>query len=303
MSIFQKLNRVAPAKNIVRLKSLFMEQNSIILERGYKHYEYTLFEFVDKYCFKNWRGKGDCIDATDMLDSLDYEKMCNDAAKNVEALKDLIELIYNFWELAYHKLCDFEAISSCAIIDITKLAQTKELMDKILLENKCVATVDEKEFKVHIADAAPSLQMLEEYAPKEVVREVAIYNYRSSKGNLKEKRNILYDLSREIEPYRKELSGYDAQLSRNIFDSFNNLNIRHNNVENSENTENSHYHPNVAQLNESELEELYDTLCKMVVYAWELISYKRNSKKIREQIQMLSEKASSANGGTENGQT
>ena len=68
--------------------------------------DYTLFNFVDEYCFKEWKYRSRYLNVEDFLYALDYMVLVEDAKFNIEAHLTLIELIYNFWNLANNKFED-----------------------------------------------------------------------------------------------------------------------------------------------------------------------------------------------------
>ena len=76
-----------------------------ILYNSYVYY--TLFDFVDDFCFKKWEHRGHFVDVKDFVEALDYNNIRNDAKNgNIDAFMILIELTYNFWNLAYRNLMD-----------------------------------------------------------------------------------------------------------------------------------------------------------------------------------------------------
>ena len=90
---------------------------------------------------------------------------------------------------------------------------------------------------------------------EELSYKILEYNHHSLKGNIEGKKSILLKLASKLEPKRKILQSIDSTLDKNLFLSFNKFNIRHNNCDNSDE---SNYTTQFANLNNEEQEELYD---------------------------------------------
>ena len=91
------------------------------------------------------------------------------------------------------------------------------------------------------------------------------YNHYSMKGNLDVKKSVLQQLASILEAKRKELNQADKKLESNLFYAFNNLNIRHNNVDSELKGK---YKAYVAQMSNDELEKWYDETYQMCLLAF-----------------------------------
>ena len=70
-------------------------------------YDLTLFEFVDKCCFRDWSYRGHFVNVVDFLETVNYNEIKKDAKNgDTDAFMTLIELTYNFWNLAYRDIMD-----------------------------------------------------------------------------------------------------------------------------------------------------------------------------------------------------
>lgn len=105
------------------------------------------------------------------------------------------------------------------------------------------------------------------------------------KGNLGEKKAVLLQLASIIEAKRKDLNQADKVLETNLFYAFNNLNIRHNNV----NPElKGKYKAYVAQMSNSELEKWYDEtyqMCLLALLQIENLDRKAEFDKLKAEIE------------------
>ena len=99
------------------------------------------------------------------------------------------------------------------------------------------------------------------------------YNHHSLKGDLEGKRQILEKLAHKLEPNEKELEKINLSLKKHLFGAFNNLNIRHNNLE----AKDGDYNEKFAQLTDEKKEEMYDSLYKDCLIAF--LELENNSKR------------------------
>ena len=89
------------------------------------------------------------------------------------------------------------------------------------------------------------------------------YGHHSMSGDLAGKRAVLLQLANELEPRAVELGVACKKLKSDLFFSFNNLDIRHNNRVPGD----SHYRAETARLTDAELEMWYDRTYRMCLEA------------------------------------
>lgn len=85
------------------------------------------------------------------------------------------------------------------------------------------------------------------------------------RGNLQEKKNTVLKFAELLEAKRTELSKIDSGFCSDIFYLFNNLNIRHNNIDPSINGK---FKQAVADMPSEELEHWYDETYQMCLLAF-----------------------------------
>lgn len=107
-----------------------------------------------------------------------------------------------------------------------------------------------------------AIEVAESVDDEDVSYKVLFYNHHSLKGDLEGKREILDKLAHKLEPRKKDLKSVNPDLSNLVFRAFNNLNIRHNNVETTNCNE------SFTQLSDDEKENLYDC-----VYRYSLMAF------------------------------
>ena len=108
------------------------------------------------------------------------------------------------------------------------------------------------------------------------------YNHHSLRGDIEAKKNILLLFATQLEPRREELNSLNRSLCSDLFMLFNNLNIRHNNVEEGS----ASYKEVVAKMSGKELEKWYDDTYMLCIEAFIALDNKTR----REEIKQLKDK-------------
>ena len=104
-----------------------------------------------------------------------------------------------------------------------------------------------------------------EQIPQEISYKVFSYNHHSMKGNLQEKKNTILKLAELLEAKRPQLSKVDSGFCNDLFYLFNNLNLRHNNIDPSMKGK---FKQAVAEMSPEELEHWYDETYQMCLLAF-----------------------------------
>lgn len=239
---------------------------------------FTLFNFVDEYCFKEWDYRSRFLDVHDFLSALNFTVLEEKAKVNVDAHLTLIELLYNFWNLANNKFDDKffkDTLKWCG-----NFYHLKDVMDEILEEcNHTVYANEDKDYFI-VVENKPEVTAAAEIMPTaELTFDVIRYNHRSLKGDIQSKKAILIALGADLEAKRKELQSINKKLSDDIFFMLNNVNIRHNNCSKQDSTKYKEY---VAAMSPEQLEEWYDELYQMILLGFLLLDNKERAIRIGE---------------------
>lgn len=91
------------------------------------------------------------------------------------------------------------------------------------------------------------------------------YNHHSMKGDIEGKKEIILKLANCLESKRKALHSVNPTLEDNLFFIFNNLNIRHNNIDSSDV---KNYRKSVDDMPSGKLEQWYDETYQMCLLAF-----------------------------------
>ena len=126
--------------------------------------------------------------------------------------------------------------------------------------------INQDGFVIYAEKSPAAISVAEsEQIPKEISYKMISYNHHSMRGNLQEKKNTILKLAELLEAKRTELAKVDSRFCSDIFYLFNNLNIRHNNVDPSINGK---FKQAVADMPPEELEHWYDETYQMFLLAF-----------------------------------
>ena len=268
-SIFDIVAETINMENEVDRIVSMVQSEKVLYKNGC---DYTLFDFVDKYCFRDWSYRGHFVDTEDYLDALEYDYLIDDARYSVECFITFIELVYNFWMLAYKNLCDDKMF--------TKWQNNFYHLRDVILDN--LEIYNQKAFfeenRVLIVEDKPEVTAVVEIVEPELTIDIIQYNHRSFEGEIELKKSILLKLANELEPKRKEIKALNEKLEDDIFFMLNNLNIRHNN----RSKKDKHYKEYVAKMKKDRLEKWYDELYQMMLLAILLLDNVDRTDKVKE---------------------
>ena len=120
--------------------------------------------------------------------------------------------------------------------------------------------------------------VVSEMLPPTLSYKVIEYNHHSMKGDLERKQATLKLLADQLEARKDELNSINSSLKSDLFFLFNNINIRHNNVDPKSNS----YKEAVADMPDNELEEWYDRTYDMCLYAFMTLEQTDRNAKVKE---------------------
>lgn len=237
---------------------------------------YSVFKFVDEFCFRDWKYRSRYMNVDDFLEALEFPVLVEDAKTNVDAHLTLIELIYNFWNLA-HNMFDVKEFKG-VLRWYGNFFQIKDMMDEILEEyNHVVYTNEDKDYFI-VVENKPEVTAAAEIMPTTTLAfDVIKYNHRSLHGDIDAKKSILVKLGSELEPKRRTLQSINRKLSEDIFFMLNNVNVRHNNCSLADSAKYKEY---VANMEPEQLEAWYDELYQMMLLAFLLLDNEDRSLKV-----------------------
>jgi len=213
---------------------------------------------VDSYIFKNWKSRNRCISSSDMMNRLGInDRMIN----TISSLSNEVIIVLEFIENMIRQ-CDIVIINNR--FNFTNNYPILKENITLFLEHFGYETYYlEDDEQVIIIEKNPAATSTAEISEPETAKKIIQYNHYTLKGNIEAKKAILISLASEIEPKKKELEKFNPSLSDDLFFMFNNMNLRHNNVEPND----KNYKPYIANMDNSTLESWYDETYQMVLLA------------------------------------
>jgi hypothetical protein len=120
--------------------------------------------------------------------------------------------------------------------------------------------------------------VVSEMLPPNLSYKVIEYNHHSMKGDLTRKQATLKLLADQLEPKQKELNKVNPQFKSDLFYLLNSMNIRHNNIEPTA----KEYRKAVAEMTKEELEQWYDEIYDMCLYAFMTLDQADRNAKVKQ---------------------
>ena len=218
----------------------------------------SILNFIDSYSFANWKSRNRCVSPLDMMNRLGIDEQL---IHNLDTFSDRVLLVLEF---IINMLARYE-------IAIKNLRYNVNKEYKILKENINAFiehfgyekySLDEEE-QIILIEKNPAAISAAEISEPEIAKKIIQYNHYTLKGDIESKKEILITLANEVEPRRKELERVNSSLSDDLFFMFNNVNLRHNNIEPND----KNYRPFIADMDKSSLESWYDETYQMILLA------------------------------------
>ncbi len=103
-----------------------------------------------------------------------------------------------------------------------------------------------------------------ESIPDKLAYKVLEYNHYSMKGNIEAKRETLIKLADILEAKKDKLNEINKSFAKDLFYLINSCNVRHNNKA----EESKYHHRYIEDINDNELEQIYDEIYRMCLLAF-----------------------------------
>lgn len=264
---------------LARIRRLFESEYVIQVANGGGCF--SVLKYAKKFGFARWKNRGHCVDADDFLSIFEYDVLWESAQDDEHDLLTLIEIVYNFWYIAYS--CRNLSRSYAHFYD--EFVLLREIMDDCLAHYNYKGEYFPELEQLIVIEDKPEATAVAEIADDSISYKVLRYNHHMLKGDLQAKKDILLTIGTDLEPKRKQLKEIDSNLEDSIFYILNNLNLRHNN----KSAGDKHYKQAVAQMENDSLENWYDELYQMMLLAYLQLDHEQRKKRIKELKQMVSQ--------------
>lgn len=205
--------------------------------------------------------RGTCLSIDEFNDLHEFHFEKDPADFSIDNLISLCEYIYNML-MGYQTTQLSFGYNGPTFINVQfYLNQICQVIEKIgymqTMEDNFTIFVEQSPAAIAVAESP--------LVPENLSYRLISYNHYAMKGNLDAKKSVLQQLASILEAQRKNLKQADKVLEDNLFYAFNNLNIRHNNVDPELKGK---YKAHVAQIPADELEKWYDETYQMCLLAF-----------------------------------
>lgn len=260
-------NKIDVLKEIKKISDL-LEQTKIISYSDWwgREHKITILQYLEtERIFLKWQHRKTYLTINEMMSDIGISTL----PKSNDEIIIYMEFVINMLNL-------FENSDiSGYIVDNDIL---KALRDNVIyvLEFLNLKPIEkDKNIYILIEKKASVTAVSEIIDDKKLSFQVTEYNHYLLKGNLEKKKSILLSLADKLEPQRKALCNINNKLENNLFYSFNNCCIRHNNKE-----KGNHFIKYMSKISDSELEKIYDETYQMVLLAFLLLDNMERQKYI-----------------------
>lgn len=162
------------------------------------------------------------------------------------------------WDLAYASSSLYRKVQS--VIDTIMYDLEKLNHEMKSLDNDRIIIVQKGASVTAVADIVEPV----------LADAIVEYNHHLLKGNIEKKKEILRKIADALEPKRSELDQINKSFTSDLFYLVNNMNIRHNNCNNS----------TFASLSDEEVEVWYDDIFQQELMAFLLLEQKERNARI-----------------------
>lgn len=241
----------------------------------------TIIEFVDDYCFYDWKNRHSYLNVCDMADDLAIELDEDNIPNNLTTTE-----ILKYLEFAENliMLCDFKLFQDNSKDNNDKYQYTYYQEYEVLTENMNIVLEHlnfcKKEFnkdaKVILIEKNTSAIAVAEIIDEDIACKVIEYNHYLLKGDIDKKKEILLQLANKYEGMKSSIKSLNSKLDDEIGFLLNNVHIRHNNKSGKNKKE------YISKMRKDTMEKWYDETYQMLLLAFLLNEQLNRSKKISQ---------------------
>ena len=250
-----------------KLYGIMFEDN---IEDGYDE-SYSLHDLIAEN-FSNYSISGTCL----TLEEFD-QKYGFIFEENPEDFD--IDYLVSFCEYIQNLLICFRTDPLNMLGSTTQHVDSSRIMEhieKVMDSIGYMQTYDDA-FLIYVEKSPAAIAVSESpIIPENLSYRVFEYNHHSLRGDIDKKKQILIAIAALLEAKRDDLKAANSALCSDVFYAFNNLNLRHNNIDSSIPAK---YKLTVANMSNEKLEEWYDEVFQMCLLA--ILEIENNARKQR----------------------
>ncbi len=238
----------------VDIRNEYEKLYDIMYGRNFENGSTSLHDIIaDSFASFYFRGTCLSIDEFDKKYGFDFEENPNGAE---------VEYLVSFCEYFQNMLVGLQCNPENIFLGFSSV-NTAFLMEQIrkIIDAIGYMSASDDGFTIYVEKSPGSIAVSEsEMIPKELSYKVLEYNHHSLHGEIEKKKQILLKLAELLEPEREKLREANKSLCSDVFYAFNNLNLRHNNINKSDLAK---YKLTIASMEKNVLEKWYDEVYQM----------------------------------------
>ena len=240
---------------------------------------YTIHELIAKN-FYHYNIRGTCLTLNEFDQTYGFVFEEDPKGFNIDYLVSFCEYFQNL-------LICFQTDPSNRISSMANKIDVRSLMDHIerVIDSIGYMQAHDDGFLIYVEKSPAAIAVSESpIVPEDLSYRVLEYNHHSLRGDIAKKKQILLSIAALLEAKREDLNSVNSSLCTDVFYAFNNLNLRHNNIDPAIP---SKYKVTVAQMGDEKLEEWYDEvfqMCLLAILEVENIERKKRFKTLKDSV-------------------
>lgn len=211
---------------------------------------------VDNWLLINWKQRNGCLSCLEIREKINFNSLVLNFS--LENTITILEYISNLIYLVKKYIISNNNITfQYSVAKYKILCQNIDLLLEHINHEKCIF---EKEEKVILVPKNPAATAAAEISSQETAMAILQYHHASLKGQIEEKKKLLYSIAQEYEPLlSKGIDGFSDYFDK-ANNMLNNFDIRHNNKTGKKKKE------FIINMKPEELEKWYDELYQLLLF-------------------------------------
>ncbi len=240
---------------------------------------YSLYDLISEN-FSHYNIRGTCL----TLDEFDqtYGFIFEEQPQDFD-----IDYLVSFCEYFQNLLICYQTDPSNMMSSMVHQIDIRRIMEQIekVIDAIGYMQAHDDGFLIYVEKSPAAIAVSESpIVPEDLSYRVLEYNHHSLRGDIAKKKQILIAIAALLEAKKDDLKSSNNSLCTDIFYAFNNLNLRHNNIDPAIP---SNYKVTVAQMGDEKLEEWYDEvfqMCLLAILEVENIERKKRFKTLKDSV-------------------
>ena len=238
--------------------------------------------------FINMPFRGTCISLNDYDKTHGFQFTSNWVLLTTCSAETALNYLLGFCEYSYN-LAFYTQSVMCLLNENGQVLQTNVVqfyVNQVLsvIEKIGYSSVFDNGVTIFVPKDQAAISVAEIIDPS-LSYKVLEYNHHLMKGDLEKKKAVLLVLADKLEPQRAKLKQINATLESDLFKLFNNINLRHNNID----PNSTKYIPFVAAMKTDELEAWFDDTYQMCLLAFLELDHLERKERIKQIKNTLSQ--------------